>query len=87
MLQITDIQTILAENFFAGNTVIAGLVIFVAVLMVIFSISKNLLASFLIALPVILIFSTLGIISGDMMILLIIITVLGLAITAKSSLG
>lgn len=87
MLQITDIQTMLAENFFAGNTVIAGLVIFVAVLMVIFSISKNLLASFLIALPVILIFSTLGIISGDMMILLIIVTVLGLAITAKSSLG
>lgn len=87
MLQITDIQTILAENFFAGNTVIAGLVIFVVVLMVIFSISKNLLASFLIALPVILIFSTLGIISGDMMILLIIVTVLGLAITAKSSLG
>ena len=87
MLQINDIQGILADTFFAGNTIIAGLVMFVAVLAIIFTISKNLLASFLMALPVILIFSTLGIISGDMMILLIIITVLGLAITAKSSLG
>lgn len=87
MLQINDIQSILADVLFAGNTIIAGLVMFVAVLAIIFTISKNLLASFLMALPVILIFSTLGIISGDMMILLIIITVLGLAITAKSSLG
>lgn len=87
MLDITDIQTLLADNLFSGNMIIAGLTMFVIVLGIIFSISKNIMLSFLIALPVILIFSTLGVITGDMMIILIIISVLGLAIVAKNSLG
>lgn len=87
MLQITDVQNILAEYLFGGNATIAGLVMLAVVMGVIFSISRNLMTSLLIALPVILIFSTLNVITGDMMILLIIVTVLGLAATAKSTLG
>lgn len=87
MLQLTDVQVILAENLFGGNTTIAGLVMFAVVMAVIFSISRNIMTSLLIALPIILIFSTLNVITGDMMILLIIVTVLGLAVTAKSALG
>ena len=65
MIQLADLQSILADILFGGNTTIAGLAIFAVTMSVIFLLIKNVTASLLISLPVTLIFSSLNIINGD----------------------
>lgn len=85
MVDLADIQDLIAVGFLDGNTAIAGIVIYIGVLIVIFALSKNVVNTLLISLPVTLIFSMLGILSTDVMILMIIVTVLGLAYTTRNA--
>lgn len=87
MLQFEDLQGLIADTLFNGNLTIAGLVMFSFVIGVLFALVKNVTAVLLITLPIILVFSSLGILSGDMIIILIIITVLGLAMSARGVLS
>lgn len=87
MLQFTDAQTIIADVMFGGDKTIAGLIIFAVVLTILFALIKNLTATLIVSLPITLVFSSLGVISGDMMILIIIITVLGLAMVSRGVLS
>ena len=85
MIGLADLQRILADSFLNGDLTIAGLVMFSMTLALLFIIFKgNIFTALLMALPVTLIFSLMGVLSGDMTILLIIITVLGLAINTTS---
>ena len=81
MLSLTDIQTIVAGSFFDGSMAIAGLAIFAVALLIVFKITRNLLHSLMVAVPVLLIFSAYGIIGGDALMILIIVVVLGLALS------
>lgn len=81
MLSLTDFQTIIAGSFFDGSMPIAGLAIFAVVLLVVFKLTKNLLHSLMVGVPVLLIFSAYGIIGGDALMILIIVIVLGLALS------
>lgn len=83
MIGINDFMQLLANTFLDGNSIIAGILIYAAVLMVILAFTKNTTHSLLVSLPVTYIFSLLGILSADVMILLIIVTVLGLAFTTR----
>lgn len=83
MISISDFQDILATAFLDGNMSIAGIVIYAAVLMLLFALTRNTTQTLVISLPVTLIFSLLGILSNDVMILMIIVTVLGLAFTTR----
>lgn len=85
MINLTDMQGIIADSFFNGDTGIAGMVIFAVVMMIVFAIfgKDNLLLSFVMMLPVTLIFSALKILPDSMAILLIIVAVAGLASTYK----
>lgn len=85
MLQLSQVQTAIADMVFNGDTAIAGLVMFFFVMAVIFTISKNIFHSLLLGLPVVLICTSLKILSGDMTMILIVIIVLGLAVTARKS--
>lgn len=87
MLQFTDVQVLLADIMFGGNTTIAGLIMFAVVLGLLFALVRNLTATLIVSLPITLVFSSLGLISGDMMILIIIITVLGLAMVSRGVLS
>lgn len=87
MLQFGDVQVLLADFFFGGNTTIAGLIMFTVVIGVLFALVHNLTATLIVSLPITLIFSSMGIISGDLMILIIIITVMGLAMVARSTMS
>lgn len=87
MLQFSDLQGLIADTLFGGDTMIAGLIMFAFVIGVLFALIKNVTAVLLVALPIILVFSSMGILSGDMMIILIIITVLGLAMSARGILS
>lgn len=81
MLSLNDIQEILAIGFFNNDFTIAGIVIYIGILIGIFALTKNGFQALIIALPVTFIFSVLGILSTDLTMLLIIVVVLGLALS------
>lgn len=88
MIDLSQFQDILADALFAGNSTVAGLVIFAVTLAIIFVVlNKNVFASLVIAIPVAFIYSLLGLLSTDMLLLLIVICVLGLATVGKRTLG
>lgn len=85
MITIQDIQYMLGDSFFNGDLTLAGLGIFAAAIVVIFAVTKNVFQSLVVGLVVTGIFSYMGVLSSDMMILLIIVIVLGLAMTARNA--
>lgn len=88
MITLEDFQSILGDSLFGGDTTVAGLVIFIGTLAIIFALlNKNVFASLVIAIPTAFIFSLLGLLSTDMSLLLIVICVLGLAMVSKKTLG
>ena len=84
MITLTDIQNMLGDTFFNGDLTLAGLALFAVAIIVIFALTKNVFQSLVVGLIVTGIFSYMNVITSDMMILLIIIIVLGLALTARS---
>lgn len=85
MITLQDIQNILGDQFFNGDLTLAGLGLFAIVMILVFVLTKNVFQSLVIGLIATGIFSYMGIITADMMILLIIVIVLGLAMTAKNA--
>ena len=83
MLSIFDIQDLVSTSFFDGDMQLAGMCMFILVLLVTFALTRKTIQTLIIAIPVTLVFAALGVLSTDMMVLLIVITVLGLAVSAK----
>lgn len=83
MLTPTMAQTIIADMFFSGSMTIAGLVMYVGVLAIFVTISRNLITILILSLPITLIFASMGILSGDLLIVLILVTVIGLGLAAR----
>ena len=85
MLQLAEFQTILADSFFDGNTTIAGIIMYIAVLGIVFGLFRSLKTVLIISMPITLAFSMLGIIDTNTLVLLIIVTILGLASVARDT--
>ena len=85
MITLTDIQYMLGDTFFNGDLTLAGLGLFAFAIILVFVLTKNVFQSLVVGLILTGIFSFMGIITADMMILLIVIIVLGLAMTAKNA--
>jgi len=85
LIDVTTLMGLIADSFFAGDTGIAGMVMFSIVMMVVFAMfmKKSLVVPFAMMLPITLIFTALKILPETMTILLIIVSVVGLAVTAK----
>ena len=88
MIQPIQFFEIIGGAFFGGNTEIAGLVVYVLLLALIFGFTKNVFQTLIIALPVTFLFSGsgFGVLPTDLVILLIIVIVLGLALSSKKAL-
>lgn len=84
MLSIFDLQDLVSTEFFDGDLQLAGMCMYVLVLVAIFALSRKTSQTLIISIPVTLIFSVLGVLSVDLMVLLIIMIVLGLAFTARN---
>lgn len=85
MLSIFDLQELVSTSFFEGDLSLAGMAMYVLVLLVLFALTRKTQQTLIIALPATFIFNVLGVLSTDMMILLIIVTVLALAFTARNT--
>lgn len=88
MISLNQFQNILADALFNGNTEIAGLVMYSAVLVTIFALSKREFhIGIILSIPVTLVFRMLDVLSNEAALVLIVIEVLVLAFTAKKALG
>ena len=83
MIQFTDIVNVIANSFFGGSTMVAGIVIMAMVLGLIMVFSKSAFTTLVMALPVTLIFTYLNILPEEITIVMILVCVLGLAYTAR----
>ena len=83
MVDLTDITQIIADNFTGGNLDVAGMLIFTICLAIVFIFVRKAFAALVISLPMSFIFSSLGIVSQDLMVLLVIVAVLGLAFVSR----
>ena len=81
MISLGDLQGLIADSFFAGDTGIAGMVIFAVVMAIVFAIfgTERMTGSFIVMLPLTLIFSAMKILPDSMAILLVIVAIVGLA--------
>lgn len=82
MVDYNQFVEVVADSFFDGNGEIAGLVIYAAVVLLMFSILTRLsmYAALIGILPVTIAFSLLGTLSTDFTVLVIIVTILGLGV-------
>lgn len=88
MITIDQFVGIVGQSLFGGDIGAAGVVIFAVTLAAIFMVmKKNVFASLLLAIPTAFVYTMLGVLSSDMMVILIVICVLGLATTSKRALG
>lgn len=85
MISLYDFQDLLSTSFFDGDLNMAGLVMYSVVLMLCFALTRKTQQTLILAIPVTLVFSGLGVIPTDLMILLIIVVVLALAYTARNA--
>lgn len=83
MIEITEFVQIVADEFFSGSLEMAGLAIFSVVLALLFGLTRNIFQTLILSLPVTFICSTFGFLPNDLVILLVIVAVLGLAMTAR----
>ena len=88
MITLNQFVDIVADSLFSGNTAVAGVVIFVVTMAMVFMLMKrNVFASLVIAIPVTFVYSMLGVLSMDLTLILIVVCVLGLATVSKKTLG
>lgn len=83
MLSVLDLQEIVGIELFDGNVQIAGICIYIAVLALMFVFVKNKSNALILAMPITLAFSLLGLLATDVTVLLIIVEALALAFNAK----
>lgn len=80
MISPQDLIDLLAQAFFQGNTQIAGIVVFTAVLAIIYLIfaQRNVTIGLILTLPTTLIFTIMGILPQVLTILVTIVTIIAL---------
>lgn len=83
MITIQAIQDLIADTFFGGNLTIAGIVMYSAVLLLVFLLLKDKHTALIISIPLTFVFSILGIVDTNLMLLLLIVAIFGLALQSR----
>ena len=85
MISVADFQRIVADSFLGGDVYVAGILIYAVVLAVVIAVVSrySMMAALITVLPVTLVASLLGILSTDLMVLVIIVSILGMAMYSK----
>lgn len=83
MMQFADVVNIVAGSWFGGNTMIGGMIILSVILGLIMVFSKSAFATLVMAMPVTLIFSYLRLIPDELVLIMLVVTALGLAMTSR----
>lgn len=86
-ISINDFIQITANNFTGGDYTLAGLVIFSLVILAIFILTRRMFVGFVCMIPLTLVFAYVGAIPSTMMVILIVVSVIGLAISSRKAVG
>ena len=84
MMDLTDLMDVIGTTFFGGDAQIAGIVIYSILIMVVLAITKRAFVTLVVSLPITFVFSMLGVLPQELMVLLIIVAVLGMAVTSRN---
>lgn len=87
MITPQDFINIVANGFFGGDTEFCGLVIFSVIMVIVFVLTKRAIVGFIVMLPLTLAFKYLNALPDALMIILIVVSVLGIAITSRNAAG
>lgn len=83
MIQITDLIKIFADSFLGGNTLLAGLIALGVVMAVAMTLTKSAFTMLLIAIPTTLTLSYMRAIPDEITIIMLLVAVVGLALSSK----
>ena len=88
MITVNELVDMIAGSFFGGSVTTAGLVIYVIIMGLVFGFTRNVFQTLIIALPLTFMFSgpVLGLLPTDLVLILCVVIVLGLAMTSKKAL-
>lgn len=85
MLSLQEIQELIANEFLDGSMELAGIGIFLVAVLAVFALSnRNTYMALIVGMGVTIMFSLMGVLSTEVTVLMIIVSVLGLAYSARS---
>lgn len=84
MLSLNDFQDLLAGTFLDGNLELAGIAMFLVAIVLVFAITKDKYMALIVGMGITMFFSILGILSAELTVLMIIVSVLGLAYASRN---
>ena len=85
MLSLADVQDLISQTFLDGNTALAGVAMFGMVIIAIFGLLRSAFMALLAGMVAALFFTIAGVLPSELAVLMIIVSVLGLAYTARNS--
>ena len=83
MIQFNDIFQIVADSFFGGNLDLAGVVVLVGVLAFVMVLSKKLQTTLILAVPIIMMFASMGWLPPEVGLVMLVIISLIIALEAR----
>lgn len=83
MIDFKELLELIAQTFFGGSMEIAGIVVYSLVIMIVLAITKRAFVTLVVSLPVTFVFSYMGFLPTELMILLIIVAVIGMAYSSR----
>lgn len=84
MIGLDDFQDILANTFLDGNMELAGVLMFIGAIALVFAVTEKTFLALIIGMGVVLFFSMLGVLSTEITVLMIVVSVLGLAYSSRN---
>lgn len=85
MLDLKDIQDLVANTFMGGSAELAGIAMFLLVIVAVFGLLRNAFMALLVGMGVAMFFIAFGVLPTELAILMIIVSVLGLAYTSRQT--
>lgn len=85
MMQFSDIINIVASSWFGGSTVIGGMIVLSVIIGLIMVFSKSAFTTLIMALPIVLVMSYMKLLPEELVLVMLVIVVLGLAYTSRKA--
>ena len=84
MISFNELIELIGNSFFDGSFEIAGVVVYIMAILGVLALTKEVLIALIVGMGITLLFSLMGVLSTEIAILMIIVSVLGLAYTSRS---
>ena len=85
MIDLNAINIIIGDTFFGGDAGLASMMMFIGVMMIVFALfaRDNLMVAFILMLPITVMFNAMTSLPDSLTILIVVVAIIGLAVTVK----